>query len=87
MLGWPLGLPTLLAPAVVTVNVIGAADGSDPAPRIARALAVPGVHVHLYGKTPQPGRKLGHVTVCGQDLQPTRQAARLAASLLEDSSA
>jgi 5-(carboxyamino)imidazole ribonucleotide synthase len=26
-------------------------------------LAVPGAHLHLYGKTPRPGRKLGHITV------------------------
>jgi 5-(carboxyamino)imidazole ribonucleotide synthase len=82
-LGWPLGLPTLLAPAVATVNVIGPADGSDPATRIDQALAVPAAHVHLYAKQPRPGRKLGHVTVCGQDPETTRQAARLAAALLE----
>jgi 5-(carboxyamino)imidazole ribonucleotide synthase len=83
VLGWPLGAPTLLAPAVVTVNVVGPPDGSDPAGRIDRALAVPGAHVHLYGKAPRPGRKLGHVTVCGEDAERTRRAARRAAALLE----
>lgn len=83
VLGWPLGLPTLLAPAVVTVNIVGPADGSDPASRIADALTVPGAHVHLYAKAPRAGRKLGHVTVCGQDLAPTRHAAQLAADQLQ----
>jgi 5-(carboxyamino)imidazole ribonucleotide synthase len=83
VLGWPLGRPTLLAPAVVTVNVVGPADGSDPAARIARGLAVPGAHVHLYGKAPRAGRKLGHVTVCGEDPRATREAAGLAAARLE----
>lgn len=87
VLGWPLGVPSLLAPAVATVNVIGPADGSDPATRIAAALAVPGAHVHLYSKDPRPGRKLGHVTVCGQQLEPVRAAARLAAAALEGASA
>ena len=32
-------------------------------------LAVEGAHVHLYGKAPRPGRKLGHVTVCGDDAE------------------
>jgi hypothetical protein len=32
-------------------------------PDTAALLAIPGVHVHLYGKEPRPGRKLGHVTV------------------------
>jgi 5-(carboxyamino)imidazole ribonucleotide synthase len=30
-------------------------------------LAVPGASVHLYGKSPRPGRKVGHVTVVGVD--------------------
>jgi 5-(carboxyamino)imidazole ribonucleotide synthase len=83
VLGWPLGVTTLTAPAVVTVNVVGAADGSDPRRSLAEALAVPGAHVHLYGKEARPGRKLGHVTVCGEHPGPTREAARLAASTLE----
>jgi 5-(carboxyamino)imidazole ribonucleotide synthase len=83
VLGWPLGLATQLAPAVATVNVVGPADGSDPTTRLRRALAVPGAHVHLYGKTPAPGRKLGHVTVLGDELEAARRSAREAASLLE----
>lgn len=83
VLGWPLGLPTLRAPAVATVNVVGGSDGSDPATRIPSALEIPGVHIHLYGKAPRPHRKLGHVTVCGDDPAATRDAARRAAALLE----
>jgi 5-(carboxyamino)imidazole ribonucleotide synthase len=83
VLGWPLGLTELVAPAVVTVNVLGPADGSSPQTRIAQALEVPGAHVHLYGKAARPGRKLGHVTVCGQDPEATRQTARRAAAILE----
>ena len=30
-------------------------------------LAVDGAHLHLYGKAPRPGRKLGHVTITGRD--------------------
>lgn len=32
-------------------------------PDIKRVLAVPGVHLHMYGKSERPGRKLGHITV------------------------
>ena len=32
-------------------------------PEPSAILAVPGAHLHLYGKTPRPGRKVGHVTV------------------------
>ncbi len=79
VLGWPLGATELTAPAVVMVNVVGAADGSDPLRRIPQALAVAGAHVHLYAKTARPGRKLGHVTVCGADLQGARATALRAA--------
>lgn len=82
-LGWPLGSTELTAPAVATVNVVGPADGSDPATRLPDALALPGVHVHLYGKSPRPGRKLGHVTVTGEDLDDVRSRARHAAAVLE----
>jgi 5-(carboxyamino)imidazole ribonucleotide synthase len=36
-------------------------------PDAASVLAVPGAHLHLYGKSPRPGRKLGHVNVTGED--------------------
>jgi 5-(carboxyamino)imidazole ribonucleotide synthase len=83
VLAMPLGLPTLRAPAVVTVNVIGAPGAEDPRSHLGAALAVPGAHVHLYDKAPRQARKLGHVTVCGEHLEPTRRAARLAAAALE----
>ncbi len=84
ILGWPLGQSTLLAPAVATVNVIGPLDGSDPASRLRLALGIPGAHIHLYGKSPRAGRKLGHVTVCGRSLSGARETARLAVALLEN---
>lgn len=87
VLGWPLGLTNLLTPAVATVNVVGPADGSDPRARIADALAVPGAHVHLYAKASRPGRKLGHVTVCGAEPAAVRRTAQRAARALEGASA
>jgi len=39
------------------VNLIG---GHPPLEQLA---AIPHAHVHLYGKAPRPGRKVGHVTV------------------------
>jgi 5-(carboxyamino)imidazole ribonucleotide synthase len=83
VLDWPLGVTDLVAPAVATVNVVGPADGSDPRDRVAEALAVPGAQVHLYGKAARPGRKLGHVTVAGEQPDEVRAAARRAAELLQ----
>ncbi|HVU82729.1 MAG TPA: 5-(carboxyamino)imidazole ribonucleotide synthase, partial [Rhodanobacteraceae bacterium] len=40
-----------------------------------RMLAIPGTHWHDYGKSPRPGRKVGHATVCAPDRQTL--AARL----------
>ena len=53
-------------PVAATVNILGPADGSDPRDYLA-SLDCPDAKVHLYGKTARPGRKLGHVTVCGDD--------------------
>jgi len=72
---WPLGAAESVVPAVATVNVLGGADGSSPVTHLAAALAVEGAHVHLYGKSPAPGRKLGHVTVCGTDPTEVRDRA------------
>jgi len=82
VLDWPLGETNLVAPAVATVNVLGGRDGSDPRERLPGALAVPGAHVHLYGKAARPGRKLGHVTVVGADAADVRARARRAAAIL-----
>jgi 5-(carboxyamino)imidazole ribonucleotide synthase len=86
VLDLPLGETSLTAPSVVTVNVVGGDSEEGPETRLKSALAVPGAHVHLYGKQTRPGRKLGHVTVCGQDADATAKAARAAASALEGGS-
>ncbi len=63
--GQDLGATHPLHAAAVMVNVIGdASPGSLDAAR-----DVPGVHVHDYGKSWRPGRKLGHVTAVGDELQ------------------
>jgi 5-(carboxyamino)imidazole ribonucleotide synthase len=82
VLDLPLGDPSLSAPAVATVNVLGPADGGDPRGRIAAALDVDGVAVHLYGKRPRPGRKLGHVTAVAATADEARERARAAAARL-----
>ena len=43
------------------VNVIGDIPPTD------QVLTVPGAALHLYGKTPRPGRKLGHITLIASD--------------------
>ena len=71
-----------LALVLASVNIFGGPDGADPAQLLARGLAVEGAHVHLYGKGARPGRKLGHVTVCGDDAEMVRARAWSAALAL-----
>jgi 5-(carboxyamino)imidazole ribonucleotide synthase len=60
--GLPLG-STASRGRSVMVNFIGVV------PDTAALLAIPGIHIHLYGKSPRPGRKLGHATLCSPSLE------------------
>jgi 5-(carboxyamino)imidazole ribonucleotide synthase len=52
-------------------------------PRWSEVLALPGAHLHLYGKVdPRRGRKMGHLTFTGATLESVRAAASQAAALL-----
>ncbi len=82
VLDLPLGSTAPQHAHVASVNVFGAPSGEDPARLLGRALAVEGAHVHLYGKGARPGRKLGHVTVCGDDPDLVRARAWSAAVAL-----
>ena len=68
VLGLPLG-STGLTGHCAMLNLIG------DLPESAEVLAVPDAHLHLYGKSPRPGRKLGHVTL--RAASPERLALRL----------
>ena len=69
--GLPLG-STEMGGAAGMVNVIGIE------PDVARLRELPDVHVHMYGKSPAPKRKLGHITVTADDLDGVRSGvARL----------
>ncbi len=58
--GLPLGPTESTLPAAM-VNLVGGV------PDAAAVLAIPGAHLHLYGKEPRRGRKLGHVTIVDGD--------------------
>jgi 5-(carboxyamino)imidazole ribonucleotide synthase len=79
VLDLPLGTTVLQHARVASVNIFGGAAGEDPVALLPRGLAVAGAHVHLYGKEGRPGRKLGHVTVCGDDAEDVRSRAWAAA--------
>jgi len=73
LLGLPLGRTEALGSAVL-VNLVGAV------PPLEQLLRVPGAHVHLYGKEPRRGRKLGHVTLVDAELADVAAVTELAAA-------
>ena len=77
----PLGDTSMTAPFAVMVNVLGGpAEGPMPV-RYASVLAEhPRAKVHSYDKLPRPGRKVGHVTVTGEDAAAVLAEARAAAA-------
>ena len=82
VLDLPLGDTAPRARWTVMVNVLGGSQ-EDLYPEVRRILGQdPALRVHLYGKQVRPGRKIGHVTVCGEDLRDLRQRARRAADQL-----
>ena len=79
VLDLPLGSPEAVAPYAVMVNILGG-DVPDLYSAYRHVLARdPGLKVHLYGKQVRPGRKVGHVTVVGSDLDDLLARGRHAA--------
>jgi len=76
VMGWPLGA-TGARGASGMVNCIGALP--DPA----TVLALPGAHLHDYGKAPRAGRKLGHVTVVASSAAERDEGLARAAAVVE----
>ncbi|UOQ59906.1 5-(carboxyamino)imidazole ribonucleotide synthase [Leucobacter rhizosphaerae] len=76
----PLGDTAMTASAAVMVNVLGGpAEGPMPVRYAAALAAHPRAKFHSYDKQPRPGRKVGHVTVTGEDLDTVRAEALAAA--------
>ncbi|MXW65040.1 MAG: 5-(carboxyamino)imidazole ribonucleotide synthase [Bacteroidetes bacterium SB0662_bin_6] len=79
----PLGNPELRTPVAIMVNVFGSRDGTASPAGLNEALTVPGVAVHVYGKpNVRMHRKMGHVTVTGNDRIAARRLAETAAAHL-----
>jgi len=83
VLDLPLGDPTARAPWSVMVNILGGSAPTlfDGYPHV--QARDPRLRVHLYGKQVLPGRKVGHVTAYGDDLDDVRARARHAAAWFE----
>jgi 5-(carboxyamino)imidazole ribonucleotide synthase len=85
MAGLPLLQPRLHSPTIM-LNLLGDLWFDQGQPRDlpwAQLLALPGCHLHLYGKREaRVGRKMGHLTLTGATVDQTRATAQQAAALL-----
>ena len=87
--GLPLTQPRQHSPAIM-LNLLGdlwpevTPTGKGPtSPAWAQVLALPGTHLHLYGKlSARPGRKMGHLNITGPTPEAVRATALQAAALL-----
>lgn len=71
----PLGCTEMRSPAAVMANLLGNLWGSDgQRPHWDKAVSDPGVGLHLYGKAvAKIGRKMGHLTLTGDDLESLKE--------------
>jgi 5-(carboxyamino)imidazole ribonucleotide synthase len=84
--GLPLTQPRQHSPSIM-LNLLGdvwpdggESGGTPPWPQV---LALPGTHLHLYGKAKaSKGRKMGHLTVTGATVEQVRTTALQAAAIL-----
>jgi len=86
LVGLPLTQPRQHSPAIM-LNLLGDvwfdAKGEMRLPDWSAVLALPGTHLHLYGKTEaRKGRKMGHLNVTGASAQEVRDVALKAAAIL-----
>jgi 5-(carboxyamino)imidazole ribonucleotide synthase len=85
VLDLPLGATGSRDDWSVMVNILGGPAEGTLSDRYPVALeAHPTVKVHSYGKEPRPGRKVGHVTATGADLDEVAYEARGAAAFFLD---
>ena len=85
VLDLPLGDTGRHQPWSVMLNVLGGPSTGSMADRLPALMTdQPAVKVHDYGKEPRPGRKVGHVTVIGDDLDEAVFRARAAVEFFTD---
>ncbi len=85
ILNLPLGATALVNPAVM-INLLGEKNHTGPVHYhgLDEAMNMPGVHIHLYGKSDtKPFRKMGHVTCTAATLEAAITTARKVASMIK----
>lgn len=81
--GETLTNPSMKHPFAVMVNILGERKGKANPKGIKKAEKLPGTTVHLYGKLEtKPERKMGHITVVGENRKEVLATAKQARSLI-----
>lgn len=82
VLDLPLGNTSMVNSHAVMINLLGVDDRNDFVSRYPEALAAyPSAKFHTYGKSARKGRKMGHITVTGENEHSVLEDAKAAASV------
>lgn len=69
VLNLPLGSTEMIYPYAVMINLLGKVNRENKKINLTRVLKFEDAHLHIYGKRfSRVGRKMGHITFCGKDL-------------------
>lgn len=85
VMNWPLGNTALRCPAAM-INLLGEPgyEGAAVVEGLAEAMSEKGVYIHLYGKKhTKPFRKMGHVTLLGEDIEEVKDKAQRIKDLIK----
>ena len=84
VMGLPLGSTELIKPAAVMINLLGTKNRSARVENYEDAVNQPNGHLHIYGKVQSKiGRKMGHYTLLGNDLEATYSLAKEVSANIE----
>jgi 5-(carboxyamino)imidazole ribonucleotide synthase len=85
VLNLPLGKTDPIGPVAVMANLLGVSDSQDLVANREKVISFfPEVNIHFYGKAPRLGRKLGHITVVGDDADTCLETAEAARNQLNN---
>ncbi len=85
VLNLPLDITDPRRPAAVMANLLGVSNSQDLLANRDKVMTLlPDVNIHFYGKAPRLGRKLGHITVVGDDVETCLRTAEAARNLLNN---
>ena len=85
VLNLPLDKTDPIRPVAVMANLLGISNSQDLMANYDKVMSsFPEVNIHFYGKAPRLGRKLGHITVVGDDVDSCLRTAEAARNQLNN---